>query len=38
MPRVALGGLNSAPGMASMGRSMRSNYFFELEPRYGIEP
>ena len=37
-PRVALCGLNLAPGMAPMGRSRCSNYFFELEPRYGIEP
>ena len=38
MPRVALCGLNLAPGMAPMSCSERSNYFFELEPRYGIEP
>ena len=38
MPRVALCGLTLAPGMAPMGRSERSNYLFELEPRYGIEP
>jgi hypothetical protein len=38
MPRVALCGLNLAPGMAPMGHSMCSNYSFELEPRYGIEP
>jgi hypothetical protein len=38
MPRVALCGLNLAPGMAPMGCSIRSNYFSELEPRYGIEP
>jgi hypothetical protein len=25
-------------GMAPMDRSRRSNYFSELEPRYGIEP
>ena len=38
MLRVALCGLNLAPGMAPMGRSISSNYFSELEPRYGIEP
>ena len=38
MPRVALCGLNLAPGMAPTGRSRCSNYFSELEPRYGIEP
>ena len=38
MPRMALCGLSLAPGMAPIGRSMRSNYFSELEPRYGIEP
>ncbi len=38
MPRVALCGLNLAPGMAPMGCSRCSNYFAELEPRYGIEP
>ena len=38
MPRVALRGLNLAPGMAPKGCSARSNYFSELEPRYGIEP
>ena len=27
-----------APGMAPRGRSISSNYFSELEPRYGIEP
>ena len=27
-----------APGMAPTGRSRCSNYFSELEPRYGIEP
>ena len=27
-----------APGMAPMSRSRCSNYFSELEPRYGIEP
>ena len=31
MPRVALCGLNLAPGMAPAGRSSCSNYFFELE-------
>ena len=38
MPHVALCGLNLAPGMAPIGRSKRSNYLSELEPRYGIEP
>ena len=38
MPRVAPCGLNLAPGMAPGTRSDRSNYFSELEPRYGIEP
>ena len=38
MPRVALYGLNLAPGMAPMGHSICSIYFSELEPRYGIEP
>jgi hypothetical protein len=38
MPRVALCGLNLAPGMAPVSSSRRSNYFSELEPRYGIEP
>ena len=39
MPRVALCGLNLAPGMAPDGPGSRcSNYFSELEPRYGIEP
>ena len=38
MPRVALCGLNLAPGMAPMSRSICPNYFAELEPRYGIEP
>jgi hypothetical protein len=38
MPHVALRGLNLAPGMAPKACSDRSNYFFELEPRYGIEP
>ena len=38
MPCVALCGWTLAPGMAPIGRSMSSNYFFELEPRYGIEP
>ena len=38
MPCVALCGWNLAPGMAPMGRSSCSNYFSELEPRYGIEP
>jgi hypothetical protein len=38
MPRVALCGLNLAPGMAPMSRSSCSNCFSELEPRYGIEP
>ena len=38
MPRVALYGLNLAPGMAPKGCSAGSNYFPELEPRYGIEP
>jgi hypothetical protein len=27
-----------APGMAPTGSSIRSNYFSELEPCYGIEP
>ena len=27
-----------APGMAPRPRSISSNYFSELEPRYGIEP
>jgi hypothetical protein len=31
MPRVALCGVNLAPGMAPMGSSRCSNYFFELE-------
>ena len=35
---VALRGLILAPGMAPRGCSIRSNYFSELEPRYGIEP
>ena len=38
MLRVALYGWILAPGMAPMGRSICSNYFTELEPRYGIEP
>ena len=38
MSRVALCGLNLAPGMAPMGHSRCSNYFSELENRYGIEP
>ena len=38
MPRVALCGLSLAPGMAPTGRWGCSNYFSELEPRYGIEP
>ena len=38
MPRMALCGLSLAPGMAPIGRSTSSNYFSELEPRYGIEP
>ena len=38
MPRVALCGWSLAPGMAPVGRSDYSNYFSELEPRYGIEP
>ena len=38
MPGVALRGWSLAPGMAPTSRSMCSNYFFELEPRYGIEP
>jgi hypothetical protein len=38
MPRVALCGLNLAPGMAPMICSSCSNNFSELEPRYGIEP
>ena len=38
MLRVALCGLNLAPGMAPTICSSRSNYFSELEPRYGIEP
>jgi hypothetical protein len=38
MPRVASRGLNVAPGMAPMACSISSNYFSELEPRYGIEP
>ena len=38
MPCVALCGWTLAPGMASMGRSICSNYYLELEPRYGIEP
>ncbi len=38
MLRVALCGWNLAPGMAPMGSLKCSNYFSELEPRYGIEP
>ena len=38
MLRVALRGLNLAPGMAPRACSERSNYFSDLEPRYGIEP
>ena len=38
MLRVALHGWNLAPGMAPTGRPRCSNYFSELEPRYGIEP
>ena len=38
MLRVALRGWSLAPGMAPIGSSMSSNYFSELEPRYGIEP
>ena len=38
MPRVALCGLNLAPGMAPRDCSRCSNYFCDLEPRYGIEP
>ena len=43
MPRVALCGLAGdrvqlAPGMAPRACSISSNYFSELEPRYGIEP
>jgi hypothetical protein len=30
--------VNLAPGMAPKARSKCSNYFSELEPRYGIEP
>ena len=37
-PSVAPCGLNLAPGMAPRACSERSNYFAELEPRYGIEP
>jgi hypothetical protein len=32
------GSVYLAPGMAPKGCSIRSNYFSELEPRYGIEP
>ena len=35
---VAPRGLTLAPGMAPMACSRCSNYFSELEPRYGIEP
>ena len=38
MPRAARCGLNLAPGTAPIYRSSCSNYFSELEPRYGIEP
>ena len=38
MPSVAPRGLNLAPGMAPRTCSEHSNYFSELEPRYGIEP
>ena len=38
MPCVALCGSNLAPGMAPKTCSIRSSYFSELEPRYGIEP
>ena len=38
MSRVALCGLSLAPGMAPTACSRCSNYFYELEPRYGIEP
>ena len=38
MSRVALCGLNLAPGTAPKDCSARSNYFSKLEPRYGIEP
>jgi hypothetical protein len=38
MPRVARRGLNLAPGMAPGTCSKCSNYFADLEPRYGIEP
>jgi hypothetical protein len=38
MPRVALRGLNLAPGMAPLGCSNRLIYFSELELRYEIEP
>jgi len=30
--------VQSAPGVAPGACSISSNYFFELEPRYGIEP
>ena len=33
-----LSGLNLAPGMAPIACSRYSNYFSELELRYGIEP
>jgi hypothetical protein len=32
------GRVQLAPGMAPGTCSISSNYFFELEPRYGIEP
>ena len=31
-------GASLAPGMAPKACSISSNYFSELEPRYGIEP
>ncbi len=31
-------GASLAPGMAPEACSISSNYFDELEPRYGIEP
>jgi hypothetical protein len=35
---LALGQHRLAPGMAPRARSTSSNYFSDLEPRYGIEP
>ena len=38
MPCMALCGRTLAPGMAPIGCLRCSNWFSDLEPRYGIEP